>query len=248
MTLADLTSRTLERLGETSASGSYYTAEQVRIALNEGQRLFALLTLCLETTGSLPLTANIAWYQPLATLNDWIVPLRVRIAGAGGTKLEPKRLEELDALSANWQTDPGPPRRYACCGPNLLAIHPSPTAGGASLAVTYARSPIALVGAGQAPQIPEEYHPALIRYAVPRLRASEGAEEWRKNLPDFMEFWQAAKKLAMYVRARNKSAQYDHLPPEQQFFDLSRLAQRRTPWQTTSDSRPAPAAPSQPMT
>lgn len=238
MTLAELETRTLERLGETSAAGGYYTPAQVRMALNEAQRLFAFLTLCIESTDTMPLTANTAWYSPLSTLPRLIVPLRIRIAGTGGTKLEPKRLEQLDALSANWQTDSGPPRRYACCGPNLLAIHPSPTAGGASLSVTYARSPIPLVGSGQAPEIPEEYHPDLINYAVPRLRASEGAEEWRKNLADFLRFWRAARKLAMYVRARNQSAQYDHLPPEQQFFDKSRLAQRRTPWQTTSDSRP----------
>jgi hypothetical protein len=238
MTLAELEQRTLERLGETSAAGTYYSSTFVKAALNEGQRLFAFLTLCLETTGSLPLTANTAWYEPLATFNDWIVPLRVRLSGTGGTKLEPYRLERLDALSPNWQSESGPPRRYASCGPNLVAIHPSPTTGGATLDVTYARSPVPLVGSGQTPEIPTAYHPSLIKYALPRLRASEGAEEWRKNLPDLLEFWRDAKKLAMYVRTRNLTARYDCLPPEERFFDGSRLMDimtRRPKWPTMLD-------------
>lgn len=223
MTLAELQTRTLERLGEVSDAGSYYTAAEVTVAINEGQRLFAFLTLCLEATGSLPLTGNTVWYQPLSVFPNWIAPLRIRNAGVGGTKLEPYRLERLDALNANWQTESGLPRRYACVGPNLLAINPAPTAGGSALDTTYARSPSLLTSPAQTPEIPEAYHPALIQYALPRVRAKEGAEEWRKNLPDFMQFWQAAKKLAMYVRTRNLAARYDRLPPETQFFDGSRL-------------------------
>ncbi len=239
MTLAELQTRTLQRIGETSDAGTYYTAEEVRVALNEGQRLFAFLTLCLETTGSLPLTANAAWYRPLETFNDWIVPLRIRNGGSGGAKLEPYRLEKLDALSANWQSESGTPRSYACVGPNLLALHPQPSAGGGTFAITYARSPIHLVGQGQTPDIPEEYHHDLIRYALPRLRSKEGAEEWRKNAPDLAQFWQSAKKLTTYVRARNLASRYDQLPPEEQFFDGSRLMDimtRRPKWQTMYQS------------
>jgi hypothetical protein len=248
MTLAELEDRALKRLGETSPGGSYYTPAQVRTALNEGQRLFAFLTLCLETTANFPLTANEPWYTPLSVLPDWVAPLRVRIAGTGGTKLEPKRLEELDALNPNWQTEPGPPRRYARPGSNLLAVHPQPSSGGSALAITYARNPIPLTGDGQSPEIPEEYHPDLILYVLPRLRANEGAEEWAKNLPDFERFWRAAKKLAMYVRARNQSAKYDTLPPEASWFDRSRWTKGRLPWQTTSDSRPERAAQFPPTT
>jgi hypothetical protein len=248
MTLGELQTRTLERLGETAAAGSYYTAEEVRIAINEGQRLFSYLTLCLESTASLTLTANQAWYTPLAAIPDWIAPLRVRISGTGGTKLEPKRLEQLDALSSTWQTESGPPRRYASLGPNLLAVHPQPSSGGAALAITYARSPVALTGAGQSPEIPEEYHPELIHYALPRLRSKEGAEEWAKNLPDFKRFWQAAKKMATFVRSRNQSAKYDTLPPEASWFDRSRWTKGSTPWQTISDTPPAREAPLQQTT
>jgi len=251
MTLAELQARTLQRIGETSDSGAYYTAEEVRVALNEGQRLFAFLTLCLETTGSLPLTANATWYRPLETFNDWIAPLRIRNSGFGGAKLEPYRLEKLDALSSNWQSQSGTPRSYASAGPNLIAVFPQPSAGGASLSITYARSPIPLVGSGQAPEIPEEYHHDLILYALPRLRTKEGAEEWRKNAPDMARFWQSAKKLATYVRARNLASRYDQLPPEERFFDGSRLMDimtRRPKWQTMLDLPQAQGSQSPRMT
>lgn len=239
MTLAELESRTLSRLGEVSDHGSYYSVGEVRNALNEAQRLFALLTLCLEAKGSIALKANQAWYSPLASMPAFIVPLRVRLAGAAGNKLEPKRLEALDALNPNWQSESGPPRRYACLGPNVFAVHPQPTAGGSSLTVTHARSPVDLTEPGQTPEVPEEYHQDLISWALPRLRAKEGAEEWRKSLPEAERFWRAAQKLAMYVRARNLASRYDQLPPEERFFDGSRLLdlmkRRRAPWPTMLD-------------
>jgi hypothetical protein len=237
MVLEELQERTLKRVGEVSDAGTYYTAEQVRVVLDEAQRIFAFLTLCLEASAPLALTANVGWYKPLDSIPDWIVPLRVRMAGSGGAKLEAKRLDELDALSSSWQTETGTPSRYAIAGPNLLAVHRIPPAGGSSLQVQYARSPIPLA-AGQSPEIPEQNHITLVRFAVPRLRSIEGGEEWKKALPDLEEFWQDTKKLAMYMRTRNLGSRYDSLPPEQVFFDRSRLfdLMRRKKWQTTLDT------------
>lgn len=230
--------RVLARSGEQSDAGAYYTPEQARIVLNEGQRLFAFFTLCLEGTGTIPLTANQPWYRPLTYLPDWIAPLRLRNSGVGGAKLEPDRLERLDALSSNWQLQSGPSRRYACAGANLLVFNPVPSTGGATLSVTYARSPLPLVGAGQAPEIPEEYHPDLIDWAIARLRTHEGAQEIGREQGRLRRFWRGVQKLAMYVRTRNLAARYDRLPPEERFFDGSRLADitsRRKHWPTTLD-------------
>ena len=61
MVLEELQERTLKRVGEVSDAGTYYTAEQVRVVLDEAQRIFAFLTLCLEASAPLALTANVGW-------------------------------------------------------------------------------------------------------------------------------------------------------------------------------------------
>jgi hypothetical protein len=231
MTLDQLQGMVLKRCGEVVDGGEYHKTAEAGSAINEAQRLFCLLTLCLESTANIAVGAN-AWYSLQTALPNLIVPLRIRIAGAGGTKLEAKRLEELDAIDPNWQVATGQPRRYACLGPDLLAVTPQPGASGLALSATYARGPADLAGAAT-PEIPPEYHEDLVAFAIWRLRSKEGGEEFQKALPHLDRFWLAAKKMATYVRSRSLAARYDRLPPEESFFDRSRMldfARKQSRW------------------
>jgi hypothetical protein len=223
MTVAQLTERVLTRAGEISGAGSFHTPSQALYALNVAQWLFVLMTLCLETTGTLSLTAAQPWYLPLSTFPDFLFPLRVRVAGTGGLKLGPGRLAEFDARNPGWQDEPGTPQRYAVLGCNLMAIRPQPAGSGVSLTVTYARGCTRLTSDGQTPDVAEEDQPALIDFAVCFLRAKEGAQELAKTKTELDRFFAAVKKRADYVRARNREQQYDRVPPEFNLQDVSRL-------------------------
>lgn len=227
MTCADLYGRLLKRIDEDSTSPVYYSISETLWALNAGQRLFVLLTLCLETTDDLPLTAGTAHYRLLGTFSDFLLPLRVRVAGSGGARVRPMRLEELDALTPSWQGTAGSPERYACLGFDHLSIYKQPASSGTSLDVTYARCPAAMV-ASSSPEIPEEYHPSLIDAAIPLLRLKEGGQEFQKSLQYFERFLQAAAKMGNYVRARNQAAQYDRVPPDIARMDVSKLMRLAT--------------------
>ena len=82
-------------------------------ALNEGQRFFCLLTLCLEKTGTLPPAANTIFYHLLtqAGFRDFLLPLRLKVTG--GARLTPDCLQTLHARSSSGQATAGTPARYA---------------------------------------------------------------------------------------------------------------------------------------
>jgi hypothetical protein len=225
MQFSDMQGRLLERLGENSSNPAYYQSSDAAAWLNATQRLFVLLTLCLETTGTLILNPTssdetVTFYSMLSEFYDWLLPLRVRVAA--GLKLAPSRLADLAALDANWVVSPGPVSRYALLGFDLLAVYQQPLAA-VSINITYARCPDAMVNPGDNPQIPEEYHPALIDGAIPLMRAREGGSEWKKTMPLWDRFLDAAQKMGEYVRARNQEQGYDHLPVELRRFDRSKL-------------------------
>lgn len=223
MIASDLQARTLLRLGEdpnAAAGNQYYTGTEVLAALNSAQRLMALLTLCLETNGTLSLTANTAFYSLLSVFPDLLLPLRIRMSS--GVKLKPSRLSDFAALDASWSTTTGTPDRYALLGFDFLAVYMVPN-GLLTSTVTYARCPDAMALPGDVPEVPAEFHPALIDGAIPLLRVKEGGQELQKVMSMFDRFLDACQKLADYVRARNKEQGYDYMPVEIQRFDRSKL-------------------------
>ncbi|HLG99831.1 MAG TPA: hypothetical protein VKX49_26210 [Bryobacteraceae bacterium] len=219
--------RLLDRLGENTANPLYYTAADAVAWLNATQRIFVLMTLCLETTGVMTFTAGTAFYSLLNTFSDLLLPLRIRLASGGGAevsgaKLSPARLSDLAALDNSWSLSPGPVTRYSLLGFDLLAIYQQPT-GTIQADVTYARCPTTMALSMAVPEIPEEFHPVLIDGAIPLMRCREGGQELHKVMPLWDRFLDAAQKLGDYVRARNKEQGYDHLPIELKRFDRSTL-------------------------
>jgi hypothetical protein len=242
MTLLTLISTTLTRLDEDPAAPVYYTAADAIQALNWAQRLFVLLTLCLEDTATVTLAAATAWYRVRTQVTDWLLPLRLEY---GGAQVRPARLSELDALDATWQTRPGSPSRYACLGLDLLAVTPQPGAT-ASLTAIYAKGPARMSLDADVPEIPVAYQELLPGAAIGLLRLREGGQEMQKAQAGLAAFFDGARRLARYVRQRSLDLRYDRLPIELERIDLSRLlaiSRKEQPWLTTSQSPPAPAQP-----
>jgi hypothetical protein len=206
---------------------------EILAAINEGQELFALLTLCLETTATLTLTAS----APFATLRGafpgFLCPLRLSIAG---TRVRPATLADLDAENDAWQSTPGTPARYCTLGFNFYAVTPQPVTNTAA-SLTYARSPVQLVG-DSFPEIPEQYHQSLVKYGMYRVRLKEGGQALQRGMVQLNEFLDDATAHGEFVRARSRAARYDVLPFELKLFDRSRLIEtlkkEKAPWQPPS--------------
>lgn len=221
MTLSELTIRLLERVDDDA---SYYTSAETTHALNVALRLFCLITLCVERTATFTLAAGQAFYRitesPIS-ITDFIVPLRVTVAGA---RVRPYTIHQLNLESSSWRSTAGTPAKYAQDGYEQFAITPQPSGGSTSLALTYAAVPAALAISGDTPEIPTEQQPLLIDFAIWWLRAKEGGAEFMGTNEFLNRFLDGAQKYAEFVRARSKSQLYDRQPPDISKFDRSRFA------------------------
>lgn len=222
MQLSAIRTRASERLNEGATGPVYYTAAELDAAINEGQRMFCLLTLGLEVTRTWTPAATLTKMLPI--FPDWIVPLR--ITDSAGATVRLSTLADLTSLDPAWVVTGGggsPLSRYVALGCDLVGVYG--TSG--ALNVTYARSPVPLVADGDVPEIPGEYHQNLVQYAQYRCRQVEGAQEFAKVLPLFAAFLDAAQRYAKTVRARNIGARYDRVPMELTLMDRSKLLNLR---------------------
>ncbi len=219
MTVAQIQTRIWNRLDD---DGTYYPSSEVLGAINEGQRLFVLLTLCLEKTATLS-DIQLVSYRLLqqSGFEDFLCPLRIRVSG--GARLQASRLGELDALDDDWQATAGTPDRYAVLGLDLLCLNKQPASSGTDLSITYAHAPAIITAVGSSPEIPAEYHTDLVDYAIHALRVKEGGKDFLDTLPLLNRFLENASKLNAHVRARGLAHRYDRLPAELEKVDLSRL-------------------------
>jgi len=226
VTVADIAGRIITRIDDNPAApvsvvvgsgttvGGVVVADEVLAAINEGQQLAALLTLCFQKTVAFSLSG--CWYTPRSTLTDFLVPLRITVAGV---RLRPSTIGELDGWNPAWQATAGTAARYCTLGSNLLAVTPQQTA---TAQFTYAYSPAAL-GANDTPAIPASYHQDLVEYGVYRCRLKEGAQQLARGLGNLNTFLDSMSGLADYVRARSRAARYDVEPFELALFDRSEL-------------------------
>ena len=215
MQLSDMCGRVSARLNEGATGPVYYPVAEIIARLNEANRFFVLLTLGLETTGAWTIPAATACHHMLSYFADWIVPLRLALVS--GAKVRPATIEELTGINPGWLSTPGTPTRYASEGCDFIAIDQQP-AGPLVVNVTYARSPLALISDADVPEVPTEYHPRLVDYAVYGMRQGEGGQEFEKSLRYFDSFLDGAQHYGEYVRSRNLGSRYDAVP-----FELSKL-------------------------
>lgn len=216
MVASEIVDRILMRSDDPSAITS--DRPEVLSAVNEGQELAALLSLCLETTATLTLSAGAAFGTLLSRLPDYICPLRLSV---GGARLRPGTLADLDGDNEAWQATPGTPARYSTLGWDLYAVTPQPTTDTAAEFI-YARSPKVMLET-DTPEIPEQYHQSLVYYGKYRVRLKEGAQGLSRGVADLNYFLDAMQALGDWVRARSRAARYDTLPIELALFDRSRL-------------------------
>lgn len=242
MTTLQILNRAISRLDDVAGTPEYYSIPEALARLSMGERLFAVLTLCLETTANYALLPTTPFDHVFDNLTGFLLPLRVKIQN--GARLEPARLSELDALNPKWQATPGAPAHYAFVGFDLLAVTPQPAAI-TTLEITYARLPDPLT-ISSTPSIPAEDHPALVDWLEFALRVKEGGQEFLQALPHFERFLDSAARRARFVRQRSLAQRYDQVPFELDAFDRSRLKalgrilRRKPPGLVNDQTRPAP--------
>lgn len=216
MLVSDIVTRVLGHTDDENAVSA--SQAEIVAAINEGQELAAMLSLCLERWTMLSLAANTSWGTFLDVYPDFICPLRMAI---NGLRVRPATLKDFDAQNELWQTTPGTPAHYAAHGCNLYAIDRVPAAL-IQAEFVYARSPV-IMSMASTPEIPEQYHRSLADYASYRVRLKEGAQGLARAMIYFNRYLDDITALGNFIRARSRAAALDTLPFELALFDRSRM-------------------------
>lgn len=231
MTLQEQIDRIVERLDEVPGAPVFWTNTEIVDALNEAQRFFALLTLCLEKTANLTIAPATAYHKIIShsttPIADFMLPLRAAIQGR---RLKTRTIHQLNLENQFWARTsdvaitfpdltrgPKPTTHYAILGCDLLAVYPQDDEG-ATLVLTYAASPVLMTLADTlvSPEIPVEYHPVLPDFAIYLLMHKVGGQEFANEIPRLKTFLDEANRLAMRVRTKMKAQGYERVP-----FDLT---------------------------
>jgi hypothetical protein len=228
VTTKEIADRVLARADDDAASpGSVVpdpnspVPEEVLAAIDEGQQLASWMTLCLEVSAPITLTANGTFYALRSAFPDFLAPLRLTTAAG---RIRPATFADLDALNPGWQARPlvaGEQMRYATLGFSFFATSPQPV-DDTPATLTYARSPAPLVGDAFL-EIPEAYHLDLVDYGLYRLKLKEGAQSLERAMKHLNRFLDRMQILGDFVRARSRASRYDTLPFELSVADRSRL-------------------------
>ena len=224
MTTTAISALVTARLNEGASGPTFFPPSEILAAINEGQRLWCLLTLCLEKQAPLTVPANTTFLHLIPIVPDYLSPLR--LTDSTGAKIRPVTFGELWSLDAAWPATVGPPTRYVAAGADLVAIY-GRSSSSVTVGLQYAAAPALLTGApGETPSIPGEYHQELTGYGIYRMRQVEGGQEFAQTLPLLDHYLQAAQEYGDYIRARNVGAGYDSFAFGVAAYDRSSLVGR----------------------
>lgn len=218
LTVADLRLKVQEKVDDP---GIYYTPDECLFGLNFGQRLFCLLTRCLEKQAVFTLTNGTAYYDDIrAQITDFLLPLRVYYSGS---RLIADTIHNLDLRDSTWRARAGDPKRYAVSGWKILAVTPQPASGSNILDFWYAAEPVDLVNETDTPQIAPEQQVHLPDFAAWFLRLKEGSIELKSAKKFLDRFLMAADKHGKFVASKSGGQTYDTPPFDLQTYERGRF-------------------------
>lgn len=218
-TLGSLRTRLWKMLDDADG-GQYYSRDFIDHCLNRAQRLFALLSLCIERTVTFNLTNGQAFYLISDQISDFVAPLRISF---NGTRLRSDRIHDMDSRDSTWRARPGNPARYATLGFDLLAITPQPVSGVNTLDFTYSAEPPLMVNPTDVPTLPGDQQAALLDGAYYFCRLPEGGAELQAATVYLKRFIDQAQKYAAFVRSKSRGPLYDVQSFDLRSFDRGRL-------------------------
>lgn len=188
----------LARLATRYEGAPFWTADQARRAINEGLRVWSLITGTWQSASAAGLRTipNDPYLFVSGTLTK---ATRVTV---NGLPLYPTSIAGLDRAVSNWEGTttatagaPSRPMWWAPVGLTEIAIYPADaTVGGSPCVVDGIRATTLLVNNGDFLDLGDEEISTLLGYALHVLSFYKGAEALKKTRPLYLAFMQAAIK------------------------------------------------------
>lgn len=186
----------LTRLSARYEGQPFWTSDQARRAINEGLRIWSLITGYWQTAFSGTTVPNDPYQVPVG-IGTLLKATRVTI---GGQRLFQTSLYGLDHSVRNWegtttQTAGAPtrPTMWAPVGLTAIAIYPADaTVLGSAIVIDGVRNAPILVNGGDFLDMGDEEINTLLGYALHVLAFYKGAEALAKTRPLYVAFFKAA--------------------------------------------------------
>lgn len=165
-TLADLRSRFQLMAAD---DGTYWSTAEIDTWLNDAQRDFAARTLSVRASSTIALSNATPTYNlPTGTIRI----LRVTLNNA---PLYRENEFRMDRLAPTWMSSTGTPSAYLYGLDGATTVRFYPTPNGSMTATVYvAKTPSDLANTSDVSTIPQEYHHALVLYALSKAFLKDG--------------------------------------------------------------------------
>ena len=200
VTLAQLQTQ----LAEKYDGAQFWTAEEARLGINEGLRVYNMLTGVFRQSLSLIIPANDYFLSLPGTMT-----YRTRVM-VGGVPLEPATLHDMNNGRPNWRSEtvasggtvPSAVKSWVPAGMTLLFVWPTPIANQAVTVEGVATAPI-LVNAGDQIDIGQEDIGPLLGYVLHYLLFKEGGIRFKGSMKYYRDFIDACAEKNSRIRLSN---------------------------------------------
>lgn len=183
MTFAELIAETFRRIGEDQSAEVYWNTQDVKDSLNEGYLDFCEQTRCFTRECEIQAVDKLGLSDLRALLPYPFLGLR-RIYGVTFNRpLESTTVKARDDNDTRWQMVTGVVRRWFVSGLYFLGLWPAPDAA-ELFRIVFTSLPDKLENDLDEPQIPVQFHEALLHYAVYDLKIQED------EMKNAMSAWQ----------------------------------------------------------
>ena len=205
MTLAEMRTEVFRRLDESSVSPNFWTQADVDEALNDGYEELSDASEWYERMVSLALLDHRPYYDLRTVLYGDTLLSPGRCYNVQTSRwMEPTHVRNLDYhIYRRWESiATGAPEKFYQRGLWWLGTFPQSGADSGFLRFYYTAMPTALSNASDTPGFPQEFHLAIVDYAVGDLLGQEG--ETKQSLLAWARYMQGEQALVAFVNGRQK--------------------------------------------
>lgn len=184
MTRLELEQRILRALNDSPTDPVFWTLEEIRDVIQEGQEILAEEVQALKRTVLFPRHDGLQWVNLAAVAPDCMAPFRIWLPDQG-IRLEPRTMRWLDQYQYWWLTITGTlPLYWYPISWDCFGIWPGEATGSGTLEISYLAWPTAMQDDWESPEYAEPDQDALVTYGV----YLGLLKQW--DMPRAMERWQ----------------------------------------------------------
>jgi hypothetical protein len=202
LNFAELQTEVFRRLSESSSDPAFWTATDVKAALNEGYEEMSDASEWYEWNANLPLLSNRTYYDMRTCFGgDTVLTLKQAFNSTTRRWLNPVELRELDCgTNTQWEDVQGEPQSWFIRGLFWLGTFPKQESDSGTMKMYFTALPPALDSDYDEPGFPQDFQYGIVEYALGDLLSQEA--ETKKALSHFGEYLTYEAGLNSYTAGR----------------------------------------------